>query len=509
MVMLLASCHDKPVNPNASLTLDDYTMLSSPALQLSGEQIRREVRRLVAADNDSTLSDVYARKYYKNNGPYMWIDRKGIDSRADTLLAYLRTVETFGFNPRKFCVGEIEHDLTCARNLDFASKDDDINKVYARLEYHLTKAYFRYSAGQRFGYANPGRLLNRLDKRDADTDVYQTLYDLRTPAARSSFYHEAMRKVANDSLAQFLREGEPADAYYKRLVGILNSDTASLYGKTMILVNMERSRWRVKDKPEMHSKYVVVNIPSFHLYAVDGDSVLSMRIGCGSQKTKTPLLSSNIMRMDINPQWIMPRSIVKTSIVPRLGNTWYFQSHHYFIRDRATGKNIEPRQASAEALLNGSQLAIQEGGKGNALGRIIFRFDNNFSIYLHDTSSPDVFDRDSRDVSHGCIRVQRPYDLAVFLLQDKDSTLASRIRYSMSADVSPVGKKRESLTVEQQAVADTLQRNMLIGSVKVKPNVPLFVYYYTLYPDARGTLRTYADVYGYDGVIYNSLRNYL
>lgn len=70
--------------------------------------------------------------------------------------------------------------------------------------------------------------------------------------------------------------------------------------------------------------------------------------------------------------------------------------------------------------MNGGQYIIQAGGPKNSLGRIIFRFDNNFSVFLHDTSSPWVFQRERRTVSHGCVRVEKPYELALFLLDDVD-----------------------------------------------------------------------------------------
>lgn len=505
----MVSCREKVVNPNANLSLSDYASLDSSAYALSAGEVRRELRRMAGNDSDSTLSDFYARSYYLRHQPMVWVDRKGVDSRADTLVARLGEVRRIGFDPEKFRLSAIETDMERVRSLDFTGRGNGINKVYARLEYNLTKALFRFAAGQRFGYTNPNRLLNRLDRRDTETESYYTLYDLHSPSAGKSFYRYAVRMTRNDSLIELLDEGEPQGAYYQRLVSLLNSDSAVYYGRQLLLVNLERCRWRLDDYPSAHRKYVLVNIPSFRLRAVDGDDVMTMRIGCGSLKTKTPLLSSSIKRMDINPQWIMPRSIVKKSIVPRLGNAWYFRSRHYFIRDRATGAVIEPWQASPEALLSGAQLAIQEGGEGNALGRIIFRFDNDFSIYLHDTSSKDVFDRADRDVSHGCIRVQRPYDLAVFLLGNGDDKLKERIRYSMLADVSPVGKKTDELTEEQKAVADTLRRDMLVGSVKVRQPVPVFIVYFTLYPDFDGTLRSFADVYGYDSVIYNSLRNYI
>ena len=289
---------------------------------------------------------------------------------------------------------------------------------------------------------------------------------------------------------------------------MLEGGSSTLFNRALLLVNLERSRWRLKDYPWNHDKYVLVNLPTLHHTAKFKDSVLVLRIGCGAASTKTPLLDGNINRIDINPQWIMPRSIVKKSIIPRLGDVGWFASRHYFIRDRASGKIISPTEASAAALLNGSQLAIQEGGEGNALGRIIFRFNNGLSIYLHDTSSKEIFDRSNRDVSHGCIRVDKPFKLVTFLLGDNEKTI-QKAWYSINADVSSLGKNKRELSMEQQAVADTLRRDMLIGRAKVEPLVPVFLWYYTLYPDAKGVLRSYTDIYGYDKVIFNYLKNYL
>lgn len=503
------SCQQKVENPNKNLSLDDYSVLADDAYKLSAKRIRRDISRMVVADSDSMLADYYARSYYVKRRPFVWIDRKGLDSRADTLYARLQEVKEMGFDVEKFRLPEIEADLMAVRNLNFSGKDKDVNRVAARLEYNLTKALFRFASGQQFGFANPNTLLNKLDARDSVKGIYYTLYDLGSPTPNRRFYRRLITKVGNDSLTEMLDSLETDNPYYRRLLRVLNSDSARMFDRKLLMVNMERCRWHLKDYPWLHEKYVLVNIPSLHLRAVNGSEVLGMRIGCGSLKTKTPLLSSNIVRMDINPQWIIPRSIVKKSIIPRLGNAGYFKSRHYFIRDRATGKEIEPWQASPEALLNGSQLAIQEGGEGNALGRIIFRFDNNFSIYLHDTSSREVFERADRDVSHGCIRVEKPFELASFLVGSQEKRTIERIRYSMNADVSPLGKKRSELTDEQKEVADTLQRKLLIGRVEVKPSVPVFIWYFTLYPNADGKLVTYSDIYGYDDVIYGALRNYL
>ena len=220
-----------------------------------------------------------------------------------------------------------------------------------------------------------------------------------------------------------------------------------------------------------------------------------MRVGCGTVKTKTPLLTSKIMRMDINPQWILPKSIAKGIV----HSTGYMHRNNMFIADRKLGR-LDASQASYTKIMNGEQHIVQEGGPGNSLGRIIFRFENNFSVFLHDTNSPGFFTRDSRAVSHGCVRIQRPLDFAVFLLADKDADLIERLRYSMTANINGRG---------DQGSKDSVDRSRLLHQLKVEPEVPLFITYFTLYPDADGTLRQYPDVYGYDKAIIRQLTPYL
>jgi murein L,D-transpeptidase YcbB/YkuD len=510
-VAILTSCNERKPNPNADLSLSYYDALVLPSCRLSEIKVRKELRRMVANDSDSTLSDFYAKKYYDRRGPLIWVSRKGVIADADTLLERLNEVEKIGFNPSRFRVPQIKQDLERIHALHF-DKTHRASKVFARLEYNLTKALFRFAAGQRYGYSIPNNLFNRLDltdPKDPSSRSYRELYALDSPRPSKRFYEDALHEAGKGALAAFLDSCEPHSPLYTQLVNSLHGDSARLIGRQLILVNLERSRWRMKDYPWKHNKYVLVNLPSLHLLAKGEDDALTMRIGCGAMKTKTPLLQGSIYRIDVNPQWIMPRSIVKKSIIHRLGNRWYFASKHYFIRDRATGKNIPPYAASPDALLNGSQLAIQEGGEGNALGRLIFRFNNGLSIYLHDTSSKGVFSQSDRDVSHGCIRVEKPFQLASFLLGKDNQKTIDKIWYSIHADVSPLGKSKDELSPEQQAVADTLKRNMLIGKADVGPKVPVFIWYFTLYPDVNGVLRTYNDLYGYDSVIYDYLKNYL
>ena len=202
--------------------------------------------------------------------------------------------------------------------------------------------------------------------------------------------------------------------------------------------------------------------------------------------------------MDFNPQWIIPKSIIKKSVKHHAGDVGYFESRDYFIRQRSTGKEISPAAVTGDMLMSSDYMVIQRGGEGNSLGRIIFRFDNDYSIYMHDTSNRSVFARGDRSVSHGCIRVEKPYELACFMLADKDERLMQRIKYSMTVKY---GRHR---TGED----DPIDRKMMLHSQKVEPQVPIFITYYTLYPDATGTLVGHNDIYGFDPVIYNRIQKY-
>ena len=511
VAFFVVSCHKKELsNPNKNLTLEDFSGLRTSDYMFSQSRIQDEIARLVRADKDSMASDYKVKNYYANGGKFLWIDRLGLDARADTAVARLTEVSRIGFSTRQFRLSQITEDLDRMRSLRFDTVQNSASYVMARLEYNLTKAYLRYAFGQRFGFVNPYKALNKLDVRDSDSlhVSYRTLFYQPMQHADKQFYASAFRKIKNDSVGEFLHEVEPQDSLYLRLRSLLNeADEAqgARFSRTALLVNMERCRWRLHDNPYRHKKYVLVNIPSFQLKAVDGDSLLVMRIGCGTFSTKTPLLFGQLSRMDVNPQWIIPRSIIKKSIAYHVGDTAYFMRHNYFVRHRKTGREVPLEQVTTAMLGSPEYLVIQRGGEGNSLGRIIFRFSNPFSIYLHDTSSKGFFGRENRGVSHGCIRVEKPLELAIFLLPEKKQGLIDKIAYSMRADVSGIRRGK----IVNPAAAKSLDRSKLVGSVPLEPTTPVFIVYYTLYPDAAGKLHSFADVYGYDRVIHRYLENYL
>ena len=497
-ISIFSSCQEKVVSTTRYVSLEEYRTFGDINMSINSHRIREVIDSMVRNDKDELTADFRTRSHYLQEGDFLWINRHGLTSQADTLLEYLRTVDRMGFSTHRFCVEQIEKDIDCVRNLAYDNKHT-INKVLGRLEYNLTKAYLRYTTGQRFGYLNPTYLFNHIDtleptKPDTTqhTVSYRGLFDIKMDHCGNEFYKMALSKIGKDSVPAFLHEIQPKGNFYHALEDEYASGKGSKEWRVKLFCNMERSRWRQDDYPQQHKRYVFVNIPSFHLMAVDGQDTLSMRIGCGSYVTKTPLLSSFIQRMDVNPRWIVPRSIAERDMIHYFSRS-YCERKGFFVMDRKTGKEVPMNRVHREMLTDPQYAVVQRGGKGNSLGRIIFRFDNNFAVYLHDTSSPEVFSREDRGVSHGCVRVEKPFELAKFILKDKSKNFLEDLYYNMTDD---------SLT----------DKSRIVGSIEVKPQVPVYLAYYTIYP-MKGKSRSgwveYPDVYGYDKIIYEFLvKNY-
>ena len=481
--------------------------MKTPAFVFDQKYIGQQLQDEAKADKGATEADHRTKAYYSEEGKHpVWVDNYGVNERADSLLAWLHLLKEIGMSEQAFDVQAIEQDLQRMRSLDFDEDKNQMNKVAARLEYRLTKACLRYCYGQRFGFTNPHRVFNHMDVEKGDSNrviKYRGLFDVAMDQPTELYADTVFDKIRSNDIAAYLREIQPQGKTYDQLKKMLETATTE-EDRKRILVNMERCRWRLHQPIDEHGKRIIVNIPAFHLYAYGNEGVLDMKVVCGSVSTKTPQLASNIEYMEVNPQWVIPMSIIRNEVARRSGDSSYFARNRYNIYDRETGKQLPAKSVSSQMMLSGRYRIAQTGGTGNSLGRIVFRFKNNFSVYLHDTSNPSAFQRDFRAMSHGCVRVSKPFDLARFVLDNPDEWLLERIRIAMG------------LTPETERGMDYVRahpgkdaQNKLISYVPVKPRVPLYIIYYTLWPDADGILQTWPDVYGYDAVMWRLLKPYM
>lgn len=268
------------------------------------------------------------------------------------------------------------------------------------------------------------------------------------------------------------------------------------YYTDRLRVNLERLRW--KPKLSKGDRYVVVNVASFRLQAVDtrADTVLEMKICVGNKRNKTPLLSSTIRYMELNPYWNVPQSIIIREIIPSFRkDTTYFTRNRFKIYDKE-GRAVSPHRIDWSKYREGVPFDVKQDNKdGNSLGRMIFRFPNTHSVYLHDTPAKYGFRLDNRAISHGCVRLEKPLDFAYFLMRERDEKNRDRIRLAVGLPaLSEEGRKLTGKKGYKE-----------LEYYSFKSSVPLFMEYYTVSVLKDGKIRYENDPYLYDKPLLQAL----
>ena len=261
-----------------------------------------------------------------------------------------------------------------------------------------------------------------------------------------------------------------------------------------IKLNLERFRWiNYSDT----SKYILVNIPDFKLYAVEnGNELFDIKICTGRKSTwETPNLYGQISYFVLNPTWSVPRSIIEEEIVNGLRKDSSYLKKRNFIAYKS-GKQVSLDGLTAQELTKNRYNLVQNPGAGNALGKIKFMFNNPFGVYLHDTPTRAPFNYVNRAVSHGCMRVEKPMQLAEYFLNHNSKWTLDYLKIEIGQKVN-----NQTTIEEYKNKRSELRKNSSYGvttEVKLDKYVPLFVDYYTVWVDKDGRLNYRDDVYGRD-----------
>lgn len=250
-----------------------------------------------------------------------------------------------------------------------------------------------------------------------------------------------------------------------------------------IELSMERLRWTPLLQGE---RIIMVNLPEFMLYAYevrDGQvkPALEMRVVVGKAlDTDTPVFDEDMTQVEFSPYWNIPISIARSETIPRLRrDPAYFdqQGLEFVTRDGRVIRTLS--DSNLQAVQNGQMRIRQRPGPRNAVGDIKFILPNNGNIYLHHTPAMQLFERNRRDFSHGCIRVEEPVALAQFVLRSEPSWTEDRIRAAMSA-----GKSR---------------------TIRLPQPVPVVIAYSTAVVK-HGSVYFFPDIYGHDKLLDAALR---
>jgi len=237
-------------------------------------------------------------------------------------------------------------------------------------------------------------------------------------------------------------------------------------------INLDRGRVLLHDLPP---EFVVVNIAGFEVFFVRGKEIVwQSRAQVGKPYRATPQFRSEITYLVFNPTWTVPPGIVKNDILPAARRDPSSISRRGLKVIDSAGRVISPSSVDWSRFKSGHipYTLRQDPGPTNALGRVKFMFPNQYSVYLHDTPSRALFDADTRATSAGCVRIERPFELAELLLQDPERWNAA-------------------------AIARTVARGQL-QNVTLKPRVPVLLAYWTAWVDANDRVNFRRDIYGRD-----------
>jgi murein L,D-transpeptidase YcbB/YkuD len=431
-----------------------------------------------------------------------WSDARGLLPAADELLAALAAAGDDGLRPEDYRAEALLRSLQPVRQ---RPTPGDL----AEADLLLTDAFLRFAEHLRHGKVNPNALYSDcslaadeadladlLEKTLAAGRIRPALGELAPPHPEYRRLRDALRRyrivataAARDPRVETLRERLAADARADGAAAIEPPEGApeivdppleqairafqERHGLTpdgiagpatlgeinqspadhvrQIAVNLERWRWMPRD---LGVRHVLVNIAGFRLEAVEnGRRALDMRVIVGKPYTRTPMFSSRMTAVAFNPSWYVPTSIATKELYPKARrDPSYFRRNGYQV---LTGGRIR-----------------QVPGAGNALGRIKFLFPNRFGVYLHDTPSHSLFGQTVRTFSHGCIRIEKPLEMAAWVLGNDSKWTPEAIEAAIAT-----GRER---------------------TIPLPDPIAVHVAYWTAWVDDAGVLQVGRDVYGRD-----------
>ncbi|OGP60813.1 MAG: hypothetical protein A2V65_06455 [Deltaproteobacteria bacterium RBG_13_49_15] len=253
-----------------------------------------------------------------------------------------------------------------------------------------------------------------------------------------------------------------------------------------IELNMERWRWIPHD---LGRRYILVNIADFVLEVVEeGNPILDMRVVVGRDYRRTPVFSETMKYIVLNPFWEVPFSIAVKDKLPLIQkDTAYLSKNNFRVFNgwEENAREIDPYSIDWSSIgrHNFIYRLRQEPGPENALGQIKFMFPNRFSVYLHHTPQRELFNRTVRTFSSGCIRIEKPLDLAAYVLGNDPQWSVEGIRKAIEA-----GDNR---------------------TIFLKHPIPVHLLYWTAWVDPDGVVNFWEDVYDRDIPLDQALKEKL
>ena len=471
--------------------------------------------------------------HYSANPSFLWVKGFEPTDNALDLARYLSVVDMYGLNPDDYAV-ELPNGIWSP------DATDDRAQALIRFEMSLSAAALRYIFDVEGGRIDPNRISGfydfagkvpnlaqslaglaaesdpvlALEKRHPREPEYRALVrelaalradggtqitvapgtkirpgdiDLELPKIIEGIRSKASSELLTDHAITFANyDGNPL--YDESLVAIvrdwqkangLGSDGvigARTIATTIGIGNgdkikrvtyaLEQMRWL---PDAFGGRYVFINQPAFTAtYYNNNVAELTTRAVVGTKKNQTYFFHDIIEYVEFNPTWGVPQSIIINEYLPKLRANPAYLDQKGFEVYTPKGEKISSTQVNWSAVGKAAPVSvIQPGGDGNALGDLKIMFPNKHSIYMHDTPARDLFAKEVRAFSHGCVRLQQPHEMAAKILGITKSVVDERIK-------QPTNR------------------------LNVKSKLPVYVTYFTAWPDEQGRVQYYDDIYDRD-----------
>ena len=383
-------------------------------------------------------------RYYSGQPHFVWSDQGRVSAKAEAAIATLAGSDTVGLDPADYRVA-----LPDLSGTDAAANA----QALLRFDLALSAKVLTYVLDATRGRIDPNRLSGYHDLPRKNVDLV-----------------EALSAIAQSSdVATSLAQRNPDNPQFRALVAELAKQRDGTPETTAKLrMAMEELRWLPSS---LGTRYVFLNQPAFEVTYVNGSSPpLTMRAVIGRTDSQTYFFTDRIKEVIYNPYWSVPRSIVVNEMLPKLWrNPSYLDRLGYEVSN-SRGRHVASNAVDwAAAVTNDAGIDVrQPPGPRNALGQLKIDFPNKHAIYMHDTPQKHLFAREQRAFSHGCVRLQHPREMAAALLGIS------------VADIDRKIARRETQTE------------------RVRGDIPVYLAYFTAWPDPQGNVRYYKDVYGRD-----------
>lgn len=433
------------------------------------KRVRRQVVRanpvLAKARTDFKIGSKYfkaLRSFYAARGyKKAWINGKKLNNNGAFLLKNLRLAHLDGLD-------QADYDLPVS-NYEISGLRDDIK---------ISFSLIRYAEQVQAGRLSPSKVVAEHDLKPQHPDLLALLKQIAKSKEPGLLfnnlppphlqYRQLKTRLASLRADIKRRFAETSSLDFSMRTAIGN---VAMARENMIIANMERWRWLPR---QLGEKHIWVNLPSYRLLVKQMGKIAFETKGIiGKITAPTPLISSKIKNIIVNPFWHIPASVVASEILPKLQveNNEYLQTQAIKVLRRG-GRVVDPKSVDWTKITNPRTYRFRQSpGKKNALGRMKVLFPNSHSIYLHDTNEPELFSNAQRALSHGCVRLANPIGFA-----DAIASYDDHLHSQMPGTL--LGPRERWL--------------------KYKATLPVHLVYFTAEINANGNLITMPDIYGYD-----------